>query len=313
MLTIGAGLFDKKKCYRKVNIVARTPTGEYNKDMKQKVSVRAIIKHEGKTLLLRRNGGRASIRGKHELMGGTVKFGEQPDDALRQYAIDQLGVEISTLQIQDAVGYIDPDNDRIQYIIVVFMASIKKSSRIDLGDRYDRYLWKKLSEIQRSSLTSLTSMLLNYDREDAQQSMIVDKNTTKDTFIVYSDGGSRGNPGPSAAGYVVLNTSEEVLEEGGSYLGITTNNQAEYQAVLLGLSRVKELGAKRVDFRVDSMLIVNQMNGTYKVKNRDLWPIYERIKELISAFDKVSFQHVRREFNTHADSMVNKILDEHTQ
>jgi ribonuclease HI len=137
------------------------------------------------------------------------------------------------------------------------------------------------------------------------------KNTTDNLkFIVYSDGGSRGNPGPSACGFIIKDADEVVLYKGGEYLGLTTNNQAEYHGVRLALEKALELGGREVLLRADSQLVVNQLNGIYKVKNRDLWPIHERIKELVDKFDKVQFEHVRREFNAQADGMVNKILDE---
>jgi ribonuclease HI len=140
-----------------------------------------------------------------------------------------------------------------------------------------------------------------------------EKVTDGSRVIIYSDGGSRGNPGPSASGFVVMSEDEQVIHEGGVYLGITTNNQAEYHGVQLGLEKALELGAKRVDFRIDSMLVVNQMNGIYSIKNRELWPINERIRELVSRFDKVTFTHVKREYNRLADGMVNKILNAHAQ
>ena len=137
--------------------------------------------------------------------------------------------------------------------------------------------------------------------------------STDDSIVIYSDGGSRGNPGPSAAGYVILNNRQEVVEEGGEYLGITTNNIAEYQGVLLGLEKALELGYKKVDFKVDSMLVVNQMKGFYKIKNRELWPVHERIRMLMEQFERVTFTHVNRQFNQLADGMVNKTLDTHAR
>jgi len=131
--------------------------------------------------------------------------------------------------------------------------------------------------------------------------------------IVYSDGGSRGNPGPSASGFVIMDSRLDVVHQGGMYLGITTNNQAEYHGVRLGLEKALEMGAKTVDFRMDSLLVVNQLNGIYTIKNRELWPINERILELAGKFEKVSFSHVKREFNQLADGMVNKILNAHEQ
>jgi len=126
---------------------------------------------------------------------------------------------------------------------------------------------------------------------------------------VYGDGGSRGNPGPSASGYVVLDMQDNVLVENGLYLGITTNNQAEYTALRLGLEEAKKLGVKEVDVYMDSLLVINQMKGIFKIKNRDLWPIHDAIQQLIKDFRHVSFTHVPRELNKLADAAVNKALD----
>lgn len=126
---------------------------------------------------------------------------------------------------------------------------------------------------------------------------------------VFADGGSRGNPGPSASGYVVLDIEDRVLAEAGVYLGITTNNQAEYTALKLALEACHKLGAAEVQVYMDSMLVVNQMKGIFKISNRDLWPIHEAIKQLVAQFKHVSFQHVPREFNKLADAQVNLALD----
>ena len=132
---------------------------------------------------------------------------------------------------------------------------------------------------------------------------------SSEKIISYTDGGSRGNPGPSATGYVLYDEHGEELESGGEYLGITTNNQAEYQAVKLALEKAKQQGAQRVEMYMDSMLVVNQVAGRWKVKNRDLWPIYQSILELVKEFESVTMQHVRREKNKAADQMVNDVLD----
>lgn len=289
----------------------------YNVTMKQKVSVRAIIKQDEKTFFVRRSAGRRTILGKYELPGGKVGFNEQPDDALRRIIRDDTGMRVETIQLHDSIGYIDPDDSTIQYIFIVYLVSVSRGERVgDLASKYDKYAWIKMHDIQQSTLTNSTQAIVGIEQKqpltDHNKDNDAIETTNGDHLVVYSDGGSRGNPGPSAAGYVVMNASEDILEESGAYLGITTNNQAEYQAVLLGLQRALELRAETVDFRIDSMLIVNQMSGVYKVKNRDLWPIYERIKELVGQFNKVTFTHVRREFNQRADAMVNKVLDEHS-
>lgn len=126
---------------------------------------------------------------------------------------------------------------------------------------------------------------------------------------LFTDGGSRGNPGPSASGYVLMDKDDNVIKKSGIYLGITTNNQAEYQALKLGLEEAQKLGARDVDVYLDSLLVVNQMKGIFKVKNRDLWPIHEAIKEQVKQFKKVSFTHVPRLMNKLADAEVNETLD----
>lgn len=136
------------------------------------------------------------------------------------------------------------------------------------------------------------------------------KNTTDVIEVkMYSDGGSRGNPGPSASGYVLMDMKDKILESNGEYLNITTNNQAEYHSLKLGLQRAKQLGAKRVHVYMDSMLAINQMKGIYKVRNAELSAVYEDVKSLVNDFEKVTFTHVPRELNKLADAEVNRILD----
>jgi ribonuclease HI len=286
--------------------------------MKQKVSTRAIISQNGKVLLLRRTGGRPSIRGMYELPGGRVHMNQQPDDAIRHALRIHAGVSVETLQLDDALSFVDPDDRELQYVFIVYEASLSPTDKtIELSGEYDKYVWKKPADIQRNELTQSTLQLLGLQDVPYAKSTVQENHTSSDAkkatlkeAIIYSDGGSRGNPGPSASGYVIMNTDEEVIDEGGAYLGITTNNIAEYQAVYLGLEKAQELMVGAVDFRMDSLLVVNQMNGEWKIKDRDLAIIHNRIQELAEKFDKVSFTHVRREYNTLADGMVNKILDQ---
>ncbi len=132
-----------------------------------------------------------------------------------------------------------------------------------------------------------------------------------DEVKLFSDGGSRGNPGPSASGFVILDMEDTVLAENGVYLGVTTNNVAEYTALKLALEECKKMGARKIHSYLDSLLVVNQMKGIFKIKNRDLWPIHDAIKKLVDGFDEVNFSHVPREFNKLADAQVNRALDEH--
>ena len=285
--------------------------------MNQRIAVRAIIRVNEKILLLKRSSGRPSIYGRYELPGGKLEYGEQPEDALHRFIQRDTGMTVKVAQLFDVLTYIDRDDRDLQYVIILYVVSLE-SGKIHLSEAYDSYMWKKMSEIQQDTLTESTKLLLGISQQkvignDTTLAIDTDVNSTTipEKVIVYSGGGSRGNPGPSAAGFVIMNDQEHVIHEGGMYLGIATNNIAEYQGVRLGLEKALRIGAKKVDFRVDSMLVVNQMNGLYTIKNRELWPIHERILELMGQFDKVTFTHVRREFNQLADGMVNKILNAH--
>lgn len=138
---------------------------------------------------------------------------------------------------------------------------------------------------------------------------LTDKPLVVKQVKLFGDGGSRGNPGHSASGYVLLDMQDNVIKKSGVYLGITTNNQAEYQSLKLGLEEAFKLGAREVAVHMDSMLVINQMKGIFKVKNRDLWPIHQAIKEQVKLFKKVTFTHVPRELNKLADAEVNSTLD----
>jgi mutator protein MutT len=289
--------------------------------MNQRIAVRAIVRKNAKTLLLRRANGRPSILGKYELPGGKLDYGEQPEDALARYLKDDAGVTIQTAQLFDVLTYIDHDDRDIQYVFILYLVSLAPGgATIALGQNYDQYAWKKVSNIQQTLLTESAKLLLGISQQEIssvkQEELIgSDVSNTSDiaNAIIYADGGSRGNPGPSASGFVIMNEHEDVLHQGGMYLGITTNNQAEYHGVRIALEKAVSLGIKTIEFRLDSLLVVNQMNGVYQIKNRELWPIHERIQVLLKQFEKVKFTHVRREFNQLADGMVNKILDAHAQ
>lgn len=134
-------------------------------------------------------------------------------------------------------------------------------------------------------------------------------------LLLNTDGGSRGNPGPAAYGYVIQDITSGagiILEKCGNYLGITTNNVAEYQGLLAG---VKWVVVNHQDsellIKMDSLLIVNQVKGLYKVKSPDLFPIFQEVRGLLSQLKLWSIEHTYREGNSLADSLVNDALDAH--
>src|SRR5919199_4823584 len=123
--------------------------------------------------------------------------------------------------------------------------------------------------------------------------------------VVHVDGGARGNPGPAAAAAVVSDAGGEVLDEATELLGETTNNVAEYRALLLGLQRALALGATEVDLVNDSELIARQIEGAYKVKHAGLRPLHLEAVGALRAFDRWSIRSVPRAENAHADALVN--------
>jgi ribonuclease HI len=128
-----------------------------------------------------------------------------------------------------------------------------------------------------------------------------------DRATIHIDGGSRGNPGPASFAFVI-ETDSGVLEHA-EPLGKTTNNVAEYTALVRVLKKSSELGLKHLEIMSDSELLVKQMNGVYKVKSPELLPLFEEAKREVQAFKKVILKHVRREFNKDADALCNEVLD----
>jgi ribonuclease HI len=130
--------------------------------------------------------------------------------------------------------------------------------------------------------------------------------------VVYFDGGARGNPGPAAIGAVVLDpsvTPPRRLAAVSERIGETTNNVAEYRALIAGLEAATATPARVVGVRGDSLLVIEQVAGRWKVKQDHLRPLHARVRELLAGYDGVDLAHVRREYNTDADALVNAALD----
>jgi ribonuclease HI len=133
-------------------------------------------------------------------------------------------------------------------------------------------------------------------------------------FTIFADGGSRGNPGPAGAGAIVRDETGKIVAEVSEFLGNTTNNVAEYTGILSALETLLSLEGARaseasVVVKMDSMLVVKQMNGEYKIKHPNLTPLAARVKELSTKFKSVSFAHVYREHNKEADRLANLAMD----
>ena len=137
--------------------------------------------------------------------------------------------------------------------------------------------------------------------------------TAHDEVLIHCDGGARGNPGPAAIGAVVVDPTTRPptrLATVSERIGVATNNVAEYRAVIAGLEAARAFSPRVVRLRADSMLVIRQLEGAWKVKQAHLRPLYERARALLAAYEVVDLAHVRREQNSDADLLVNAALDQ---
>jgi ribonuclease H / adenosylcobalamin/alpha-ribazole phosphatase len=130
-----------------------------------------------------------------------------------------------------------------------------------------------------------------------------------DEVVVWTDGGARGNPGPAGFGVVVMTPGGTVLAQLAEGIGWATNNVAEYRGVIAGLEQALALGARRVRVRADSLLVVNQQNGLWKVRNPALRELWAETRRLAGQFERVIWEHVPRERNRRADALANRAMD----
>lgn len=285
--------------------------------MKQRIVVQIVLKDkDGNILILRRATGSQQHIGQYELPGGTAQDGEQPDDAIRRHLLNDTGLTLSAFVLKDALNLTDRENSDLEQLFIVYEAGVTEiKPTVTPRGSYDAYDWASSETLKTVNLRDSASIILNLT---PRSSDILSSTTASEArpsatrFVLYSDGGSRGNPGPSSAAFVIVDTqANQTIEADGVYLGITTNNQAEYHGLRLGIERAIEKGILNLECRMDSMLVVNQLNGSYHIKNRELWPIFERIRSYLPQFERITFVYIPREENTKADAMVNKLLDQH--
>jgi len=126
--------------------------------------------------------------------------------------------------------------------------------------------------------------------------------------VIYADGASRGNPGPAAIGVAIKDKRGRLITFISQRIGRATNNQAEYRAIIAALEEAIRLGAKQVDIKTDSELVVKQINGEYRVKKATLKPLYQQVKQLQGSLEGFTISHIPRQQNTEADKLANKAL-----
>ena len=138
------------------------------------------------------------------------------------------------------------------------------------------------------------------------------KNPMSQRLLIYSDGGARGNPGPAAIAFIALNERNETVKADCCFIGVRTNNQAEYEALLFALNFATDQKTEELVCHLDSELVARQINGEYAVKNDQLWQLWRKVQKLKTCFKKISFVNVPRSNLqiARADALVNKTLDD---
>ena len=280
--------------------------------MKQRIRVVGILKRDGEILLMKRRTGRSDSPVFWELPTGKLKFGEQPEEAMARAALEYLGAQVKEVKLKDVVTFLAFSGaSQMANLYIVYELSVKDTAKIKPNERYSAFKFLKKDEFSKIRLDEATGAVLELENEKIAETGANYRETVNGA-TVYVDGSSRGNPGPAGIGYCIVGENGEVLKRGGEFIGFATSRVAEYYALKEGIEQAKGLGLKSVRFIGDNLMMINQMNGIYKIKNRDLLPIYADIRKLVADnFEAVSFTHVKREQNSEADREANQAIDRH--
>lgn len=276
--------------------------------MKQRVRVVGIVQKEDEILIMKKSQGRVDGSPMWELPTGKIKFGEQPEEAIDRTLEEYLGVEVTKkTTLHDVVTFMAPQgSSQLSNLYIVYRVSLTTETKIRARERYSAYRYIKPEEMGNYRLDEASVVVLEMEEHVGAH---VNYKEVANSATVYVDGCSRGNPGPSGIGYKIVGENGQVLAEGGEFIGFATSRVAEYYALKEGMQLALELGLKTVRFVSDNLMLVNQMNGIYKVKNRDLLPIFDDVQKMVQGFEACAFTHVAREQNTAADRQANLAVD----
>lgn len=260
---------------------------------------------------MKRAQGRTDAPPMWELPTGKIKFGEQPEESMDRMLEEYLGIEVAEkTALRDVITFLAPSmstgTSQLSNLYIIYDVVLAKDTKIVPAERYTAYKYIKPEELGAYRLDETGMVALEIlSREGAR----TNARELAHSATVYVDGSSRGNPGPSGIGYYIIGETGATLACGGEFIGFATSRVAEYYSLKEGCEQAIELGLKSVRFVSDNLMLVNQMKGIYKIKNRDLLPIYDDIRELLQHFEAYSFIHVKREQNTKADAEANAAID----
>ena len=294
--------------------------------MKQRVRVTGIVRKKNDILLLKRPSGRMEGEPIWELVTAKIGYGDQPEEAMARAIDENLGVSVQSMKLKDVVTFVALSGvDHLYNLYIVYDIILPDEAKITLSDRYTQYKFLKcdadnISKIKLDeaslSVLSIESGLTGIDKtqvfnNSASAEVVNSYRNVANGVTIYTDGASRGNPGPSGLGYYIVDENGKEVKRGGEFIGFATSRVAEYYGLKEACEQAIELGFKSVRFISDNLMLVNQMNGIYAIKNKDLVPIYNDIKKMLKQFDAVAFVHVRREYNREADEQANLAIDRH--
>ena len=272
--------------------------------MKQRIRVVAIIRDGDKVLVLKRLTGRSEMPVFWELPTGKIKFGEQPEEAMARSLEEYVGITATSIKLKDVITFVALEgSSRLDNLYIVY--DVTTSNKPSPRERYSAY--KFTNDFTSLHLGNASQAVL--DIEDDKGMTKRSHRETANAATINVDGASRGNPGPSGIGYVIKDTTGNVIEKSGEFIGFTTARSAEYFAMKKGIERALDLKIKSAQFISDSLMLISQLNGTMKPKNSDIIPIFNDIENLLANFTSVSFTHVQREENQAADEEANLAID----
>ena len=226
-----------------------------------------------------------------------------------RFIAEEAKLQVKSIKIRDVITFLALEgSSRLSNLYIIYEVQVNTPVKPSLGGRYTSY--KFLKDFTNTNIRLNEASLSVF--EITESKIGVGHISPRDTAFaasVYVDGASRGNPGPSGVGYRILDQSGREIEQGGKFIGFATSRVAEYFAMKNGIERAIALGLKSVHFYSDSLMVVNQLNSIFAVKNQDILPIYDSIQKLLAEFDSVSFTHISRTENQLADSEANRAID----
>ena len=279
--------------------------------MRQRIRVIGITKRGEELLFLKRAQGRSLELTRYELPTGKIVFGEQPEEAMGRVFLEYTGVQASRLKLEDVVTFTYLDGaSQVGNLYIVYRVEVTEDADIEVtGERYSAYKWVRSTEIEGLSTDEASSEVLRIIREATEDARGGAARAVANSAMVYVDGSSRGNPGPAGVGYYIVGPDGMLLRKGGEFIGFNTSRVAEYYAVKEGLEQALELGLKQVRIVSDNLMVVNQLNGVFKVKNHDLVGVNADVRRLLDRFEGWTIEHTMRSNNTKADREANRVID----